>query len=233
MVSLRYLPSFGLRRANTRDRVAINATPTRKTYEDEMKKGETRALERPRAKRRSGRYALEAAPTGTSWPERLHAVLRESGIRQVAYVPDSGHARLIELAHADPQLRAVPLTTEEEGVALAVGAWLGGERSVLLTQSSGVGNCINMLGMVQECRVPLLMLVTMRGEWGEFNPWQLPMAQATETVLVAMGAIVHRANAADDIVQTVSAAARLAFNTSRTVAVLISQRVIGAKEFKK
>ncbi|HUP93501.1 MAG TPA: thiamine pyrophosphate-binding protein [Burkholderiales bacterium] len=198
-----------------------------------MKKGETRALERPRAKRRSSRYAPEAAPTGASWPERLHAVLRESGVRQVAYVPDSGHARLIELAHADPQLRAVPLTTEEEGVALAVGAWLGGDRSVLLTQSSGVGNCINMLGMVQECRVPLLMLVTMRGEWGEFNPWQLPMAQATETVLVAMGAIVHRANAADDVVQTVSAAARLAFNTSRTVAVLISQRVIGAKEFKK
>ena len=197
-----------------------------------MKKGQTRALERPRAKRRSTRYALEAGPTGASWPERLHAVLRECGVRQVAYVPDSGHARLIELAHADPQLRAVPLTTEEEGVALAVGAWLGGDRSVLLTQSSGVGNCINMLGMVQECRVPLLMLVTMRGEWGEFNPWQLPMAQATETVLVAMGAIVHRADAVDDIVQTVSAAARLAFNTSRTVAVLISQRVIGAKAFK-
>jgi len=197
-----------------------------------MKKGETRVLERPRAKRRSGRSAPEAAPTGASWPERLHAVLRESGVRQVAYVPDSGHAHLIELAHADPQLRAVPLTTEEEGVALAVGAWLGGDRSVLLTQSSGVGNCINMLGMVQECRVPLLMLVTMRGEWGEFNPWQLPMAQATETVLVAMGAIVHRADAVDDIVQTVSAAARLAFNTSRTVAVLISQRVIGAKAFK-
>lgn len=197
-----------------------------------MKKGETRALERPRAKRRSGGDALKAAPIGALWPEHLHAVLRESGVRQVAYVPDSGHARLIELAHADPQLRAVSLTTEEEGVALAVGAWLGGDRSVLLTQSSGVGNCINMLGMVQECRVPLLMLVTMRGEWGEFNPWQLPMAQATETVLVAMGAIVHRADAVDDIVQTVSAAARLAFNTSRTVAVLISQRVIGAKAFK-
>jgi sulfopyruvate decarboxylase TPP-binding subunit len=130
-------------------------------------------------------------------------------------------------------MRAIPLTTEEEGVALAVGAWLGGDRSVLLTQSSGVGNCINMLSMVQECRVPLLMLVTMRGEWGEFNPWQLPMAQATQPVLTAMGVVVHRADDADQIVQTVSAAGRLAFNTSRAVAVLISQRVIGAKEFKK
>jgi sulfopyruvate decarboxylase alpha subunit len=187
--------------------------------------------------RRESRRKPEAAPpegssAAASWPDRLHAVLREVGIRQVAYVPDSGHARLIELARADRQMRAIPLTSEEEGVALAVGACLGGDRSVLLTQSSGVGNCINMLGIAVECRVPLLMLVTMRGEWGEFNPWQLPMAQATKSVLVAMGAIVQKADAAEDIVQTVSAAARLAFNTSRIVAVLIGQRIVGAKEFK-
>jgi sulfopyruvate decarboxylase alpha subunit len=160
-------------------------------------------------------------------------VLRELGVNQVAYVPDAGHARLIELARGDRQMRAVVLTTEEEGVALAVGACLGGQRCVLLTQSSGVGNCVNMLAMAVECRVPLLILVTMRGEWGEFNPWQVPMAQATEAVLTAMGAIVHRADAADDVVETVSAAARLAFNTSRIVAVLISQRVIGTKDFEK
>jgi sulfopyruvate decarboxylase alpha subunit len=198
-----------------------------------MKKEETSIAERPQARRKRQSPVIDGAPSAASWPERLHAVLRDMGIHQVAYVPDSGHARLIELVRADRNLRAIPLTTEEEGVALAVGAWLGGDRSVLLTQSSGVGNCINMLGMVQECRIPLLMLVTMRGEWGEFNPWQLPMAQATQPVLTAMGVVVHRADAADDIVQTVSAAARLAFNTSRAVAVLISQRVIGAKEFRK
>jgi sulfopyruvate decarboxylase alpha subunit len=198
-----------------------------------MKKGATN-VETHAETRRKPRTAAPSVPADApSWPDRLHAVLREVGVNQVGYVPDSGHARLIELARADRQMHAVPLTTEEEGVALAVGACLGGERCVLLTQSSGVGNCVNMLGMAVECRVPLLMLVTMRGEWGEFNPWQLPMAQATEAVLTAMGAIVHRADAAEDIVQTVSAAARLAFNTSRIVAVLISQRVVGAKEFKK
>jgi sulfopyruvate decarboxylase alpha subunit len=182
----------------------------------------------------SRRKAAASAPAlAASWPDRLHAVLRETGISQVGYVPDSGHARLIDLVRGDRQMRAIPLTTEEEGVALAVGACLGGDRCVLLTQSSGVGNCINMLGMAVECRVPLLMLVTMRGEWGEFNPWQIPMAQATESVLAAMGVVVHRADAADEIVQTVSAAARLSFNTSRIVAVLISQRVIGTKEFRK
>jgi len=147
-------------------------------------------------------------------------------------VPDSGHARLINLVRADKSMRAIPLTTEEEGVALTVGAWLGGEKSVLLMQSSGAGNCINMLGMVNECRVPLLALVTMRGQWGEFNPWQVPMSQATIPSLQAVGVVVQTVDRAADIGETVAAAARLAFSTYRMVAVLISQRVIGAKAFK-
>lgn len=167
------------------------------------------------------------------WPDQIHDVFRDQGVRQVAYVPDSGHARLIDLVRADRQMRAIPLTTEEEGVALAAGAWLGGERSVLLMQSSGVGNCINMLGMIQECRVPLLMLVTMRGQWGEFNPWQVPMAQATAPSLAAMGVVLQTADHADEVAETVAAAAKLAFSTCRAVAVLIGQRVVGAKEFRK
>ena len=169
----------------------------------------------------------------TSWPDRIFKLLKDNRVRQVAYVPDFGHARLIELVGADRQMRAVPLTSEEEGVALTLGAWLGGERSVLLLQSSGVGNCINMLGMIEECRVPLLMLVTMRGQWGEFNPWQVPMAQATAPVLTAMAVVVQSAEHAGEVAETVAAAARLAFSTCRAVAVLIGQRVVGAKEFRK
>ncbi|HJQ61384.1 MAG TPA: thiamine pyrophosphate-binding protein [Burkholderiales bacterium] len=168
-----------------------------------------------------------------SWPEEIHRILREQNIRQIAYVPDSGHARLIDMARSDRQMRAIPLTTEEEGVALAVGAWLGGEKSVLLLQSSGVGNCINMLGTVDECRVPLLMLVTMRGQWGEFNPWQVPMAQGTAPALAGMSVVVQTVDDPADVAETVDAAARLAFNTYRAVAVLIGQRVIGAKAFGK
>ena len=116
---------------------------------------------------------------------------------------------------------------------MLAGSWLGGARGALLMQSSGVGNCINMLGMVQECRVPLLMLVTMRGEWGEFNPWQTPMGQATEAVLEAAGVIVHRVDDAAEVAETVHAAARLAFASTRAVAVLIGQKVIGFKEFNR
>src|SRR5476651_2890802 len=109
------------------------------------------------------------------WPDRLFDTFKRAGIRQVGYVPDAGHARLIDRCRADHDIRDVVLTTEEEGVALAAGAWLVGERAALLMQSSGVGNCINMLSLSRTCQFPLLMVITMRGEWEEFNPWQEPM----------------------------------------------------------
>ena len=167
------------------------------------------------------------------WSQDVHRHFREIGIRQVAYVPDSGTARLIDLCSADRTMRSVVLTTEEEGVAQMAGAWLGGQRGVFLTQSGGVGNCINMLSIISECRIPLLAIVSMRGQWGETIPWQVPMGQATEKALVAAGVIVHRVDDADRIAETVESAARLAFDAGRMVAVLIGQRVVGVKDWTK
>ena len=166
-----------------------------------------------------------------SWQRSVYAALKAARIRQIGYVPDAGHAALIEAAQADPEMQAVVLTTEEEGIALAAGAWLGGQRAVLLMQSSGVGNCINMLSLPANCRMPFLTLVTMRGEWGEFNPWQVPMGAATPAVLAAAGVHVRRVDRAEDAAETVAAAASLAFDSAVPVAVLLSQRLIGAKVF--
>jgi sulfopyruvate decarboxylase alpha subunit len=167
------------------------------------------------------------------WPGEIHRELAAAGVGLVGYVPDAGHKRLIELCQADKTMRAVVLTTEEEGIGLAAGAWLGGAKSVLLMQSSGVGNVVNAIGMLKECRIPLLSIVTMRGQQGEFNPWQVAMGQATRPVLEAMGTIVHSADSAEDIAPTVNAALRLAYNSYVSVAVLISQRVIGIKSFQE
>ena len=169
----------------------------------------------------------------SDWPLEVHKTLRAAGVSVAGYVPDAGHKRLIELCQRDRAMRAVVLSTEEEGIGLAAGAWLGGARSALLMQSSGVGNCINALGMVRECRFPLLLLVTMRGEFGEFNPWQVPMGQATAAALSAMGVVVQAAARADEVAPAVDAAARLAFGSYSAVAVLISQRVIGIKSFQE
>jgi sulfopyruvate decarboxylase alpha subunit len=168
----------------------------------------------------------------TDWPLAIHKVLAGNGIRQVSYVPDAGHKRLIELCQADKAMRTVVLTTEEEGLGLVMGAWLAGDKSAVLMQSSGVGNIINTLATIKECRFPLLMLVTMRGDEGEFNPWQVPMGQATQTVLEAMGVVVKRIGTAEDAEPVVSAAARLAYNSYAAVAVLIAQSLIGIKSFQ-
>lgn len=165
------------------------------------------------------------------WSQDLYTVLRNADIRHMSYVPDAGHTALIRLLSDDSEVITNVLTTEEEGVAIATGAWLGGVRSVLLTQSSGVGNCVNMLSLVVQSRTPLLMLVTMRGEWNEFNPWQVPMGQATQTVLEAIGVIVYRADTAEDLLDIADQAATMAFDSDGQVAVLISQRLLGKKKW--
>ena len=171
--------------------------------------------------------------TANKWPVQIFKTLKDADVAQVSFVPDAGHAELIKACLADNHIKTTRLTTEEEGVAVALGAWLGGERSALLMQSSGVGNCINMLSIMQETRSPLLMLVTMRGEWGEFNPWQIPMGQGTAKALEDAGTIVYHVDDAGGLAETIYAASQIAFNSYRPVAVLIGQQVIGFKDWRK
>ncbi|HEX4326785.1 MAG TPA: thiamine pyrophosphate-binding protein [Burkholderiales bacterium] len=175
--------------------------------------------------------AAEQKPA--TWPDEIYEAFKKLDIRQVAYVPDAGHTRLINACEADKEMQVISCTTEEEGVAMLAGTWLGGERGALLMQSSGVGNTINLLSISLECRMPLVMVVTMRGEWGEFNPWQLPMGQKAGAVLEEMQVIVYRVEKAEEIGPTTYAAALMAFNTGRPVAVLIAQCVIGFKDWSK
>src|ERR1700726_5101045 len=175
--------------------------------------------------------AVVEAQSATGWQHDLYDLLRRNGITQIAYVPDAGHSVLIDRSLADPDVHSIPLTTEEEGVALIAGADLGGARGVLLMQSSGVGNCINMLSLINGGRFPFLALVSMRGDFGEGNPWQFPMGQAVEPVLAAMGVICLRVERPDEGVPTVGAALTMVFQSGRAVAVLLTQKLLGAKEF--
>jgi sulfopyruvate decarboxylase alpha subunit len=174
-----------------------------------------------------------ASETQPNWPEDIFSILQRFDVRQVPYVPDAGHSQLINRVLGEPSMRAIPLTTEEEGVALVAGAWAGGQRAALLMQSSGVGNCINMFSLTQIFRLPFLTLVTMRGEWGEFNPWQVPMGSSTQAVFELSGIKVLRANHPDEVREVVEAGAGQAYNACTPTAVLLSQRLIGAKVFTK
>jgi sulfopyruvate decarboxylase alpha subunit len=167
------------------------------------------------------------------WQDDVYAVLKQHGVKHVVYVPDAGHSTAIRMAEADPEMNAVVLTTEEEGIGYLAGAWLGGERGALLMQSSGVGNCINTLALQACSRFPLLMVVTMRGDWAEFNAWQNPMGQATEAALKLMGVMVWRADAAKDVAPLLHGAASMAFNGDSACALLLGQRLIGEKKWVK
>jgi len=171
------------------------------------------------------------AARATKWQDDLYDELRRSGITEIAYVPDAGHSVLIARSLADRDVHSVRLTTEQEGVALLAGADLGGRRGVLLMQSSGVGNCINMLSLMKGSRFPFLTLVSMRGEYGEANPWQFAMGQAVEPVLAAMGVICMRVENPDDVIPTARAAITMVFQSGQAVAVLLTQKLIGAKRF--
>jgi len=168
-----------------------------------------------------------------NWPDRLYDALKRADVRQVGYVPDAGHSRLIARCHEDENMHAVSLTTEEEGIALAAGAWLGGERATLLMQSSGVGNCINMLSLARTCRFPMPMFITMRGEWEEFNPWQVPMGQAVEPMMKLCDAEVLRVRTPDEVPGIAERALQAAYGDERIVAVLLSQELIGKKVWVK
>jgi sulfopyruvate decarboxylase alpha subunit len=174
-----------------------------------------------------------SAEQAAAWPEEIFDILKRFEVRQVPYVPDAGHSQLINRVLGEASMRGIPLTTEEEGIALMVGAWAGGQRSVLLMQSSGVGNCINMLSLTKIFSFPFLTLVTMRGEWGEFNPWQVPMGSSTQGVLELSGVKVLRASHPGEVREVMEAAASQAYNALTPTAVLLSQRLIGTKVFLK
>ncbi len=166
-----------------------------------------------------------------AWQDQIYDLLRSYDVTQFSYVPDAGHRILINRSIADPDVHSVSLTTEEEGVALQAGAHLGGSRSVLLMQSSGVGNCVNFFSLIQHGRFPFLTLVSMRGDFGEGNPWQMAMGQATQPVLEASGITCLAAEREDEVLSVATAACTMAYQSEAAVAVLLTQKLLGAKAF--
>lgn len=168
---------------------------------------------------------------GTDWSTDVFREMQERNIATVCTVPDGGLTQLLKMIEAERQMRLVTLSSEQEGIGIATGCWLGGRRAMIAMQSSGVGNCINALGLPTAFRAPCLMLVTMRGQWGEFNPWQVPMGQATRLALEAVGVKCYPVDKPEEVGETFAAAADMAFNSRVSAAVLVSQRIIGAKGF--
>jgi len=169
--------------------------------------------------------------TTEAWARIVFDRLVDAGVTTFSYVPDFGNDAIIKLADAHNATRSVLLSSEQEGVALCVGADLVGQRAVLCMQSSGVGNCPNMLSLIKGGRFPILMIVTMRGDYGEQNPWQYPMGQAVVPVLEAMGILTIRVERDDELEEATTAAISAAFAAGQGVALILTQKFLGAKAF--
>ena len=179
-------------------------------------------------------YMPNTSPAAdSSWQHQILSALKRSGVEIIAYVPDAAHTVAICDANDDSDTTAVSCTTEEEGVAVLAGAWLGGMRGALLMQSSGVGNCINMFSLAATCRFPLALFVTMRGQWHEFNPWQYPMGQTAESHLNISGVQTLTATTPDDVGPMAAATLDQAYTGGGMSALLLHQRLMPVKTFDK
>ena len=170
---------------------------------------------------------------GEDWSADVYRLIKEHDITTVATVPDAGLTPLLDMCKADDAVRVITLSTEEEGIGIGYGSWLGGNKALLCMQSSGTGNCINALALPAYHQAPCLMLVTMRGQEGEGNPAQIPMGRAVAPVFQAMGVTCLEAKTAAEVSDYFGKAAELAFGEEKAVAVLIAQQVIGVKAFAK
>ena len=165
------------------------------------------------------------------WSGVMFAMLRDAGIKLFCYIPDAGNDRLVSLAEADNETRAVLLTSEEEGLAVCAGADLVGERGILCMQSSGVGNCPNYLSLAGGGGFPLLMMITMRGDYGEQNPWQYPMGKAVEPILEALDVLTFKVQHRDDLEKSTLAVLNATSKGAQSGAIILSQKFLGAKRF--
>lgn len=165
------------------------------------------------------------------WSSAMFDILRDAGIDMFTYVPDAGNDRMIALAESHNDTSTLLLTTEEEGIAICAGADLVGRRAIVCMQSSGLGNCVNYLSLAKGGRFPLLMMISMRGDYGEQNPWQYPMGEATETLLEAMGVQIFKVEERHEVEKATLAAVNASGSGAQAAAILLSQKFLGAKGF--
>ncbi len=166
-----------------------------------------------------------------NWPQIIFDALISWDVSILTYIPDAGNAALVKLAETQNSMQTVLLTTEEEGVGICAGADLVGKRGVLCMQSSGVGNCPNFMSLVKAGRFPIFLIISMRGDYGEQNPWQYPMGSAVKPILDTMGISTFYINDEDDLENTANAALATSFKGGQAAALILTQKFLGAKNF--
>ena len=117
----------------------------------------------------------------------VYKALKNCGVRLISALPETWLVHLIRMAEDDPEMTLVRLAKEEEGVGISAGAHFAGVKSAMLMQNHGFLASVNgIVSFAQLYRIPLLMLISYRGHFGERDPWQTQGGGATEPVLRAL-----------------------------------------------
>ena len=168
-----------------------------------------------------------------AWQESIVEVLKKYRIRFINYVPDAKNARILELTRNDPHFQMVPLAREEEGVGIASGQAVGGQRGVLMMPTAGLGNSINALASLPIAyKIPLPMFVGVRGDLGEFNQAQVGMGQAMPDILKSLGIPTYRITREEDAETITDGALRICYANESPVAILLTNEMAGWKKGK-
>jgi sulfopyruvate decarboxylase subunit alpha len=162
-----------------------------------------------------------------AWASGVCTGVHAAGARDVVYVPDNPLSHVLrEFDERFRDVRLVLATREEEAFGIAAGLYLGGRRPAVMLQSSGLGNSLNAItSLVLPYRIPMLILVSMRGEPGEWNSAQVPMGRAVRSIFDAIGIRHSTVESADAAAETVRRAGAAAFGSSLPVACLLPRKV--------
>jgi len=167
------------------------------------------------------------------WPCKIVSLLKANGICSISFVPDTVIGRILKEAEKDPYFHFTTLAREEEGIGIITGEYLGGRYGALMMQGAGLGNCVNALASLAiPYQIPLLMLISQRGELGEFNACHVVMGKALRRILEALGIQHYTVNRADDLETILGGAIKTACTVEQPVAVILSTALVGWKDEK-
>ena len=165
-----------------------------------------------------------------AWSDVVLECLKANKIQTLVHIPDTILTDLIRRAGEDEFFDVISPTREEEGVGIVCGAYLGGRNGALLMQNSGLGNAANILGsLTVPYQIPMLLLISQRGELGEFNTVQVGMGQALRPTLDGLDVPHFTMEREEEVENIMTGAIKLAFSTDRPVAVIVSPLLSGGK----
>ncbi len=166
-------------------------------------------------------------PVSVAHSKMIYDALKACGIQLVSALPETWLVHLIRMAEEDPEMTLVRLAKEEEGVGISAGAHFAGVKSAMLMQNHGFLAAINgIVSFAHLYKIPLLMLITYRGTFGERDPWQTEGGNATEPVLRALGIPYSFLDAPEMIAKRIRQAQTLAESSLQPVALLLMRDVM-------